>query len=170
MKNTLKNILITVIIAMFMIAVSYAQTSEKVIGTIGKEKMGSDAIVICVYGTAACMPVKIDSNMTVVYQGKQTKLTGLPFGLYLEANIVSEKNKERIIKSLTIDETKTVICFTELSKKQQTKLKNLLQKIKGVKEFKINPKSKQVYIKFKPKLIAYSDLENKIKNSGFNLE
>ncbi|MCX7737473.1 MAG: hypothetical protein N2319_12275 [Candidatus Kapabacteria bacterium] len=170
MKRFFEIIAITAFVSMFLIAVGYAQTSEKVIGTIGKEKIGSDAIVICVYGTAACMPVKIDSTMTVVYQGKKTKLTGLPFGLYLEANIALDQNKESIIKSLNIDETKTVICFTELEKKQRTILKTLLKKIQGVKDFKIISKSKQAYIKFEPRIISYNELENKIKNVGFSLE
>lgn len=149
---------------------SFAEKTEKVSGTIGKEKMGSDKIVICVYGTAACMPVNIDTKMTVVYKGKQTKLTDLPFGLYLEADIISDKNNERIIKKLIIDETKTVICFTELDKKQQSKLSKLLKKIKGVKDFKINSDSKQVYVKFEPQIITYQDLENNLKKAGFNLE
>jgi len=144
--------------------------AEKIIGTIGKEKMGNDNIVICVYVTAACMPVNIDTNMTVAYQGKQTKITDLPFGLYLEADIAKGKNNESIIRKLLIDETKTVICFTELDKKQQSKLSKLLKKIKGVKDFKINPESKQVYIKFEPHIITYNELENNFKKAGFSLE
>lgn len=158
--------LITIISAQNLIA----EKTENVTGTIGKEKMGSDKIVICVYGTAACMPVNIDTKMTVVYKGKQTKLTDLPFGLYLEADIAKGKNNESIIRKLIIDETKTVICFTELDKKQQSKLSKLLKKKKGVKDFKINTDSKQVYIKFEPKIITYQDLENNLKKAGFNLE
>jgi hypothetical protein len=166
----MKSLLILAFISLIFAQNLLAEKSEKIIGTIGNEKMGSDKIVICVYGTAACMPVNIDTKMTVVFQGKQTKLTDLPFGLYLEANISTDKNNEKIIKKLIIDETKTVICFTELDKKQQFKLSRLLHKIKGVKNFKINSESKQVYIKYVPQIITYNDLENKIKKVGFNLE
>lgn len=148
----------------------YAQETSKVKGTIGNEKMGNDKIVICVYGTAACMPVKIDTNMTVNYQGKETKLTELPFGLYLEADIVADKTKGKMVRDISVDETKTIICFTELQKNQEIKLSELLRKIKGVKIFDIHTESSQVYIEYDPQIITYKDLENNIKKSGFELE
>lgn len=170
MKNIFNKIKVIVFISSLVIANLYAQEAEKVIGTMGNEKMGKDKIVICVYGTKACMPVKIDTSMTVKFQGKEIKLTELPFGLYLEADIVSDSINGKIVKNISIDESKTVICFTELNKKQKSKLSKLLGKIKGVKVFNINSKSSQVFIEFEPQRISYKDLEKRIKGAGFELE
>lgn len=171
MENKLKK-LKSIIIIFFAayVQILFAQKSVKTIGTIGNEKMGKENIVICVYGTKACMPVKIDTSMTVKFQGKETKLTELPFGLYLEADIVSDSINRKLIRNISIDETKTVICFTELKKKQETKLSELLGKIKGVKGFELRLESSQVYIEYNPKIIAYKDLERKIAQEGFELE
>ena len=160
---------IIVIIISLMITNSYAQETGKVIGTIGNENVGSDKIVICVYGTAACMPANIDSTMTVKLQSKDTKLTELPFGLYLEAEISKDKNGNKV-KDLVIDENKTVICLTELKDEQYKKLNELLTNIKGVNNCKLNTKSKQIFVEFNNKVIAYKDLENRIKKAGFELE
>ena len=112
-----KTIRLKFVLAIMMMIFSFsfviAQSTEKIVGTIGNEKLGSHRIVICVYGTAACMPVNIDTTMTVKFQGKETKLTELPFGLYLEAEVAKEKNENKV-KSLVIDENKTVICLTGL--------------------------------------------------------
>ncbi|MBU3928348.1 MAG: hypothetical protein KKB74_11125 [Bacteroidetes bacterium] len=161
---------ITIAVLFFLSTNAYAQNTNRVTGTIGKEKPGNDQIVICVLGTQACMPVKIDTNMTVKYQSKDTKFNDLPFGLYLEATIADDKSGETIISDLSVDETKTVICFTELKNNQKNKLNEILSKIIGVKSFKMHPESNQVYIEYNPKTIAYNDLENAIKKQGFELE
>ena len=170
MKSIFNKIKVIVFISSLLIANSYAQETHKVKGTIGNEKMGKDKIVICVLGTKACMPVKIDTSMTVKYQNKDTKLPDLPFGLYLEADITDDKPNGKTVESVSIDETKTVICFTELKKEQENKLSDVLRKTKGVNDFEIHSESGQVYIAYNPKTIAYKDLENRIKEAGFELE
>lgn len=170
MKKVLIYIKTTVIVFYFVVANSCAQDKNKIMGTIGNEKMGKDKIVICVLGTKACMPVKIDTSMTVRYHNKDTKLTDLPFGIYLEADIITDKANGKMVRDIRIDETKTVICFTQLKKGQENELSNVLRKIEGVSNFEIHPESSQVYIAYNPQTIAYKDLENKIKNAGFELE
>ena len=156
--------------AYFASANIFAQETDKVKGTIGNEKMGKDKIVICVLGTKACMPVKIDTSMTVKYQNEYTKLTDLPFGVYLEADIITNKSNGKIIRDIRINEKKTVICFTQLKKEQENKLSNLLRKIEGVSDYEIRTESEQVYIEYDPQIINYKNLENKIKEAGFELE
>ncbi len=170
MKSMSKNIKVIALVSFLLIANGYAQETHKVKGTIGNEKMGKDKIVICVLGTKACMPVRIDTSMTVKYQNKDTKLKDLPFGLYLEADIIDNKPNGKTLKSISIDETKTVICFTELKKEQENKLSDVLRKTKGVNNFEIHSASGQVFIEYTPKIIAYKDLENRIKEAGFELE
>lgn len=159
-----------VFISSLLIANVYTQETHKIKGTIGNEKMGKDKIVICVLGTKACMPVKIDTSMTVKYQNKDTKLTDLPFGLYVEADIKDNKAGGEIVKDISIVETKTVICFTELKKEQENKLSDVLRRTKGINDFEIHLESGQVYIDYTPKTIAYKDLESAIKKAGFELE
>jgi hypothetical protein len=166
MNKILNVIKVTVLIIGLSIANIYAQETEKVIGTIGGEKLGDDGIVICVLGTQACMPVQIDKNMTVKYNGEETKLTDLPFALYIEAEL-NDNNK---ITTIKIDERKTVICFVEQKEGDNEKLTTLLNGIKGVEDFKLYRKSNQVLIEYNPKQIAYSELEAKVKNAGFILE
>jgi hypothetical protein len=164
--NTSK--IITIIFLIIFLA-GCSQNKEKVTGTIGKEKLGNDKIVICVFGTKACLPVNIDPEQTVKYQSKETKLTELPFGLYLEAEMIVDKDGKKI-KNISIDESKTVICFNSLNNNQEPKLSQLLKDIKGIKNFKIHSESSQVYIEYEPNTISYKDLENKIINEGFELE
>ncbi|MGB4674128.1 MAG: hypothetical protein WBH99_09355 [Azovibrio sp.] len=165
MNKILNVIKATVLIFGLSIANIYAQETEKVIGTVGGEKLGDDRIVICVLGTQACMPVQIDKNMTVKYNGEETKLTDLPFALYLEAELNGNK-----ITTIKIDERKTVICFAEHKAGDDEKLTGLLNGIKGVEDFTLYHKSNQVLIEYNPKQIAYSELEAKVKNAGFILE
>lgn len=163
-----------ILILSLLLAVSgtliHAQKTEKIFGTIGNEKMGKDKIVICVYGTAACMPVNIDTTMTIKYQGKETKFTQLPFGLYLEAETTGEKSGIKSIKNIVIDENKTVMCLAKMKEGQNKKLNKLITNIQGVKRYKLNTNSNQVYIEFDSNIIAYKDLENKIKQAGYELE
>jgi hypothetical protein len=170
MKSILNKIKVMALVSSLLIANSYAQDTQKVKGTIGNEKMGKDKIVICVLGNKACMPVKIDTNATVKYQNKVTKLTDLPFGLYLEADITDDMPNGKTVKSVSIDETKTVICFTELKNEQENKLSDALRKTKGVNDFEIHLESEQVYIEYDPQIITYKDLESAIKKEGFDLE
>ena len=170
MKSIFIKIIAIVFISSLLIANGYAQETHKIKGTIGNEKMGKDKIVICVLGTKACMPVKIDTSMTVRYQNKDTKLTDLPFGLYLEADIIDNKANGKMVKNISVVETKTVICFTELKKEQENKLRDVLRKTKGVNDFEIHSESGQVYIEYTPQIITYKDLENRIKEAGFELE
>lgn len=170
MKKIFNYIKFVVVIFYLVIANSFAQEAEKIIGTMGNEKMGSDKIVICVYGTAACMPVNIDTAMTVKFQSKETKLTELPFGLYLEIKTTKDKNGTQAIKNIVIDENKTVICLTELKEGQDKKLNELLTNLKGVNSYELNTNSNQIFIEFSSKVIAYKDLENRIKEAGFELE
>lgn len=143
----------------------FAQETKTVTGTVGDGKLGDDGIVICVLGSQACMPVQIDKNMTAKYNGKETKLTDLPFALYLEAELDGNK-----ITTIKIDERKTVICFAEHKEGDDEKLTALLKSIKGVEDFKLYRKSDQVLIEYNPAQIAYSVLEAKIINAGFILE
>lgn len=170
MKIIFNKIKVIVLVSFLLIANSYAQDTDKIVGTIGNEKMGNDKIVICVFGTAACMPVNIDTAMTVKFQNKETKLTELPFGLYLEAEVGKDTQGRSAVKNILIDENKTVLCFKELGKNKENKLSEALQKIAGVKSFNIKRESNQVYIEFDSKTIAYKDLEKRISKEGFQLE
>ena len=170
MKSIFHTIIMSVFVSSLVIAYGCAHGTNKIMGTIGKEKMGKDKIVICVLGTKACMPVNIDTSMTVKYQNKDTKLTDLPFGLYLEADIIDDKPNGKTVKSISVDETKTAICLTKLKKEQESKLSNVLRKIKGVSDFEIHMETSQVYIAYDPRTIAYKDLESAIKKEGFELE
>jgi len=145
----------------------YGQEVEKVVGTVGGEKLGDDRMVICVLGTQACLPVHIDKSMTVEYNGKETLLTDLPFALYLEAELEVGKNR---INAIQVDESKTVICFAHRNNGHDEKLSLLLDNIHGVENFKLYPESNQVLVEYNPKEIAYRALENKVKNAGFELE
>jgi len=169
--GTISNKLVfTALITIVILISSCSQNNDKVTGTIGKEKLSSSEIVICVYGTKACLPVKIDQEQTIKFQGKETKLTDLPFGLYLEAEMTGDVKGGKKIKKISIDETKTVICFNGLNNNQEAKLTQLLKNINGVKTFKINSGSSQAYIEYEPKTVTYKDLENKIINEGFEIE
>ncbi|MBS4033473.1 MAG: hypothetical protein KGZ85_03325 [Ignavibacterium sp.] len=170
MKRIFNKIILLMFTVYFVSANIFAQETNKITGTIGNEKMGDDKIVICVYGTAACMPVNIDTNMTVKFQDKETKLTELPFGLYIEANIARDKSGINVVKKIVIDENKTVICLTELKEEQHKKLNELLTSLKGINKYELNTKSNQIFIEFNSNDIAYKDLENKIKEAGFELE
>lgn len=170
MESKLKKNKMLVLISFLLIANGFAQETSKIKGTIGNEKMSKDKIVICVLGTKACMPVSIDTTMTVKYQNKDTKLTDLPYGLYLEADVIDDKAYGKFVKNISIVETKTVICFTELKKEQEDKLNDVLRKIDGVIDFEIHSESGQVYIEYNPKIITYKDLENAIRKEGFELE
>lgn len=170
MRAIIKRIGLT---ALFMVSVStqlYAQFQNNIKGTVGNEKMGNDEIVVCVYGTASCMPVKIDTTQTVKFEGKDTKLTQLPFGLYLEGKIDTNNEGRAFLRNISIDQDKTVICFMELQKGQDIKLDKLLRHLEGVKKFELNKESNQVYIEYDHKIISYAQLENTITMAGFNLE
>lgn len=169
MKNIINITLFAALITLVILISSCSQKTDKVTGTIGKEKLSSNEIVICVYGTKACLPVKIKPEQTVKFQGKETKLTDLPFGLYLEAEMIVDNNG-KIIKNIKIDESKTVICFNGLNNNQEAKLNQLLKDIQGIKTFKINSGTSQAYIEYEPNKISYKDLENKIINEGFEIE
>lgn len=170
MKNIISQIKVAILISIFLIENGCVQKSESVKGTIGSRKPDKGVLVICVLGTKACMPVNIDTSMTVKYQNKDTRLTELPFGLYLEADIIKDTTNGKILKDITIDETKTVICFTELKKEQENKLSSVLRNTKGINDFEIHSESGQVYIKYTSQIIAYKELESAIKNAGFELE
>jgi hypothetical protein len=165
MKTSKIKIVFALVLAVVSLNVN-AQESNKVLGTVGGEKLGDEGIVICVLGTQACMPVQVDKNMTVKYNEKETKLTDLPFALYLEAEL-DGNNK---ITKIEIDEGKTVICFVDHKEGDDEKLSDLLSGIKGVENFKLYHKSNQVLIEYNPKQIAYSKLETEVKNEGFILE
>ncbi|MCK9219142.1 MAG: hypothetical protein M0P47_03715 [Bacteroidales bacterium] len=169
-KYQLKIIVVIFLVSLTGFSSVFSQNQEKITGTIGNEKMGNDRIVICVYGSAACLPVNVDTNMTVKFNNKKTKLSQLPFGLYLDARIIRDAQGKDIVKDITIDEDKTVICFTRLKEGQDKQLSEILSSIKGVKNFKLNKKSNQVYIEYDHKIIKYSDLEGQIKKAGFELE
>lgn len=170
MKKKFSKIILLMFTVYFVSVNIFAQETNKITGTIGNEKMGDDKIVICVYGTAACMPVNIDTNMTVKFKSKETKLTKLPFGLYIEADVARDKSGINVVKKIVIDKNKTVICLTELKEEQHKKLNELLTSIKGVNSYELNTRSNQIFIEFNYKVIAYNDLENKIKEAGFELE
>jgi hypothetical protein len=166
MKKTLNYFVVTLLTYLSISVTVNGQENIKVIGTVGDKNPQSDRMVICELGTQACMPVGIDTNMTTIYKGKETGLKELPFGLYLEV----ELSNENVIRNISVDETKTVICFTKLSNEKEGKLFGLLNKTDGIKKFKTYPESKQVYIEFHPDIISYKDIEDLIKKEGFELE
>jgi copper chaperone CopZ len=147
-----------------------SQFQKNIIGTIGDEKPGPDEIVICVYGSAQCMPVKIDTTQTVKFNEKDTHLNQLPFGLYIEVQLGKNTDGRSMVYNISIDEDKTVICFMNLEKGQYGTLENLLSSIRGVIAYKVKYESNQVFIEFDHKAIAYQEIENKIRSAGFELE
>jgi hypothetical protein len=166
MRTKYNKTLIAFVLSIISMGAS-AQGVNKVTGTIGREKLDDNRIVVCVLGTAACMPVYIDETMTVKYNGKNTKLKELPCAIYLEAKVDDRNNK---ISAINIDENKTAICFAENIKDDAVKLTKLLSQTKGVESYKLYYESNQVYIEYNHDIISYSKLEGKIKNEGFYLE
>jgi len=153
----------------FLSGNAIAQKVSHVKGTIGKEK-GENMIVICVFGTKACMPLTIDESMKTVLNGKMVSLKDLPTGTYIEAEFQETTAGRSKIKNIKTDINKTVICFIEMSKENEKKLNTLLKNTNGVSNYKFYDSSKQVYIEYNHELINYKNLEKTIVTAGFEVE
>lgn len=146
-----------------------AQKVSHVKGTIGKEK-GDNMIVVCVFGTKACMPLSIDESMKTDLNGKMVSLKDLSTGTYIEADLEEPTSGRSKIKNIKTDINKTVICFIVMSKEDEKKLNTLLKNTNGVKKYKFYDSSKQVYIEYNHELINYMNLEKTIIAAGFKVE
>ena len=62
MKTIMKSIPSVQIVGLILTTRIMAQQNVTVTGTIGKEKAQGDRIVVCVLGTQACMPVRVDTT------------------------------------------------------------------------------------------------------------
>lgn len=170
MKTTVRYIL-SVHVAVLMFATSVmAQQNETVTGTIGKEKAQGNRIVICVQGTQACMPVRVDATQRISVGGSLRKLTELPTGLYVEAEIKKASKGVNTVEALRIDENKTVLCFESLSATESVKVRQLLLSTMGVKQVETIDSSRQVLIEYDSRKISYQSLESMVGRAGFQLE
>lgn len=138
-------------------------------GTIGKEKK-ENGLVVCVFGTNACMPLDVDESLKTDFNKKKTSVKDLPVGTYIEIELSETKSGKRKVKNVKADINKTVICFTEMSKEDLKKLNNLLANTAGIENNRFYDQSLQMYIEFNNDKISYDELEKSIANAGFHLE
>jgi hypothetical protein len=147
-----------------------AQDVSKITGTVGKEKMIDDKLVICELGSKACMFMQVDPNLVVDVNGKKLKPEELEIGWYLEAEVEENENGERIIKALNVEPDKTVICFSSLNEKEGKEVKQMLLNKNGIKLVNLHLNSQQVYIEYDPQVISYLAIEKTITDDGHEIE
>lgn len=170
MKTTMKSILTVHIVGLIATTSIMAQQNVTVTGTIGKEKAQGDRIVVCVLGTQACMPVRVDTTQRINVGGSLRRLNELPMGLYVEAKIKRTLEGLSTIEALMVDDNKTVLCFDSLSAGESVRLRQLLLSTEGVKEVEVVNSSRQALIEFDSRRLPYQSLEIMVNNAGFALE
>lgn len=147
-----------------------AQESKLITGTIGKEHMVGDKLVICELGTQACMFLDVDPALKIEVDGKTVKTEDLQVGWYVQAKVETRNNLNQVITGLTVDPRKTIFCFTSLNAQNAKALKKQLQNTKGIGLVKSYLKFRQVYIEYDPRTISYPDIENLIVRAGYKIE
>jgi hypothetical protein len=168
MKNIINKIIITVFFTATFSSNISAQNVSKVKGTIGKEK-SNDMIVICVLGTKACLPLVTNESMKTLLNGELTSLKDLPTGIYIEVDLKKTDGKN-LLKSISTDINKTVICFLEINEKIEQELISVLEKTSGVNNYTFYDSSSQVLIDYNHAIIDYKELKNTIIDAGFKIE
>ena len=166
----MESILTVQIVGLILTTSVMAQQNVTITGTIGKEKAQGDRIVVCVLGTQACMPVRVDTTQRINVGGSPRKLNELPMGLYVEAKIKKTSKGLSTIEALRVDEYKTVLCFDSLSAGESLRLGKLLLSTVGVKKVEVVDSSRQALIEFDSRKISYQSLESIVSNAGFALE
>jgi len=159
-----------VLIISTVFSVLIAQNDSKITGTVGKEKIIDQKLVICELGSKACMFMQVDPNLIIDVNGKKLKPEELEIGWYLEADIEKNENGERIIKALNVDPDKTVICFSSLNEEEGKEVKQMLLNKNGIKLVNLHLESQQVYIEYDPQVISYSAVEKTITDDGYEIE
>ena len=161
-----------ILILAFFVIISISAVSQemlKVKGTVGKEK-DDDLFVVCVFGTAACLPLEVDHHIKTEFNGKAVSIKDLPVGLYIEADLEKTTTGQYTIKNMKTDKNKTVICFTEMNNSEEQQLNTLLDNTNGIISHKFFRSSLQVYIEYDPDLISYKTLEKTIADAGLKPE
>jgi len=148
----------------------YAQNEKTIIGTIGKENMMGNKLVICELGTQACMFFDISPQLKVKINNRFLRPQQLMVGWYVEVNTAKPDDGKVIIRNIKVDTTQTIFCFSELSEKQSKQLKSFLTKINGVDSVKIFLESKQAFVKYNPRQLKYQQLEHNLKKAGYKIE
>lgn len=69
MKPGIQSIVTTQILVIISVLTVMAQERATVTGTIGKERAHGDTIVVCVLGTQACMPMRVDITRQITVGG-----------------------------------------------------------------------------------------------------
>jgi hypothetical protein len=170
MKAMKKSILLVQILGLTLTTSIMAQQNVTVTGTVGKEKAQGDRIVVCVLGTQACMPVRVDTTQLINVAGSLRKLNELPTGLYVEARIKETSKGLSTIEALKVNENKTVLCFDSLSSAESVRLRQLLLSTEGVKRVESVDSSRQAVIEIDSRKLSYQSLENIVSRAGFALE
>nr|NQU90268.1 hypothetical protein [Bacteroidota bacterium] len=168
-KKTRSKLFALALSLIFLSGGAFSQKVSNAKGTIGKEK-GEDMIVVCVFGTKACMPLAIDESMKTDLNGEMVSLIDLPAGLYIEVELEETVEGKSRIKKIKTDIDKTVICFTEMDEKEEVRLNTLLENTNGIRNYKFYDASLQVYIEYNHELINYEHLEKAIVDAGFKVE
>ena len=169
-KSLSKILIISSAAALLLISSLVAAKNEIITGTVGKEHMVGDKLVICELGTQACMFLDVDPNLQIKIDGKEYKPRDLQVGWYVQATVEYKKDSQGVIKRLMVDPRKTVICFTELNDKQNDNLQKQLKKVKGIQKVEMYLKSKQAYIEYDPQIISYQKIEKIIVDAGYKIE
>jgi hypothetical protein len=162
--------LLALVLGSLILSVSvFAQKTSIIKGTIGTEK-DEDMIVVCVLGTAACMPLEVDDSGNIEFNGKTVSLKDLPVGTYIEIVMAESDNGIDQISNITSDINKTVFCFNKMDNEAKQKLISLLDHTNGVIKYKYFDSSSQIYIEYNHELVKYNNIKKTIVNAGYELE
>ncbi|MBU1367982.1 MAG: hypothetical protein KJ754_03790 [Bacteroidetes bacterium] len=169
MKKIEIKLLVLVLSSVFLSVSVFAQKTSIIKGAIGTDK-DEDMVVVCVLGTAACMPLEIDDSINIKFNGKTVSLKDLPVGAYIEIVMVESDNGIDQISNITSDINKTVFCFNKLDYEAKENLILLLDQTNGVNNYKYFDASSQMYIEYDHELVNYNNIKKTIVNAGYELE
>ncbi|MCB2212182.1 hypothetical protein KQI52_08745 [bacterium] len=148
----------------------FADESQVLTGTIGKEKLDDQTIVICELGTQACLPVSIDGDLKVQLNGENTSVLDIPIGTFVEVTYSITLEGQRSVSQIEADPTKTIVCFMSLGESEVESVSRLLENQHAISSFEFISSSKQVLIEYEPDSISYFEIEKLITDAGFVIE
>ncbi|HGY56745.1 MAG TPA: heavy-metal-associated domain-containing protein [Caldithrix abyssi] len=149
---------------------SIGQNSKLITGTVGKEHMVGEKLVVCELGSQACLFLSLDPGLTITVDGKEYKAKDLQVGWYVQAKVETVEKLGQTITDLVVDPTKTIICFTSLTEEDSEVVEKQLLAVKGIYKVKPYLESKQIYIEYNPDSISYPEIEKLIIRSGYKIE
>jgi len=158
------------ILVFLLTSLIYAQNKNTIIGTVGKEHMVGNKLVICELGTQACMFFDLAPQLKIKVNNRYLQPQQLQVGWYVEVDTAKTDNGNYIIRNIKVDPTQTIFCFSELDEKQMKPLQSLLTTIKGIDSVKVFLQSKQVFVKYNPREVNYRQIESNLKQAGYKIE